>query len=128
MFLDNSNPGRYKRDVTDGLIGQRHFPQTPRICKEICEYETTEVCADFPEVKCEKDCICEPTVECTPIEHIGCSFVKEKINTKEKKPVEKTWEQIVWKDNWWCKKCEGEEFPSTNCHSPPRLSTDGTYY
>ena len=117
-----------QKRCNSGLIGQRHFPQTPRICKEICEYETTEVCADFPEVKCEKDCICEPTVECTPIEHIGCSFVKEKINTKQKKPVEKTWEQIVWKDNWWCKKCEGEEFPSTNCHSPPRLSTDGTYY
>ena len=84
MFLDISIPGRYKRDVTDGLIGQRHFPQTPRICKEICEYETTEVCADFPEVECEKECICEPSVECTPIEHIGCSFVKEKIKTKEK--------------------------------------------
>ena len=41
--------------------------------------------------------------------------------------MKKTDVQKVWKDTWWCKQCEGEAFPSTNCNQPPHPTTTSRY-
>ena len=108
----------------------RHYPPAPSPpprCQEICEYEEQEKCCNFPVVECEQDCrpvkMCMPTTYCEPIFKDGCTFVKEKIYRKGTKKEIKTWEEKVWEDQWWCKKCEGEPYPSTNCNTPPHSTT-----
>ena len=63
--------------------------------------------------------MCIPTTYCEPIFKDGCTFVKEKIYRKGTKKEIKTWEEKVWEDQWWCKKCEGEPYLSTNCNTSP---------
>ena len=71
--------------------------------------------------------MCKPTIKCKEIYKEGCTFVKETVYKKGKKPVKKIDVQKVWKDTWWCKQCEGESYPSTNCKQPPHPTTTSRY-
>ena len=122
--------GRSKRESISDFIPKHYCADgdcPPPRCEEICEYEKHEKCCNFPEIECKPDCrpvkMCMPTIICDPITKDGCTFVKETVFKKGYKKVKKIWEEKVWTDQWWCKKCEGEPYPSTNCNTPAHPTT-----